>query len=114
LVNSDDTDGVPPGFKCSTLGLEPLASLVELPVDELIALLGGDGDLCNRVMGQSYDKRYQPSTFIEENGGAFRVGWYQNGYQAVRTFAQRELAVADYLLFSFGKGRLPKMTLPNP
>ena len=109
MVNSDDTDEVPPGFEHSTLGLEPLASLVELPVDSLIALLGGDGELCDRVMGQSVrQKRYQPSTFIEEKSGAFRVGWYQNGYQAVRTFAQRELAVADYLLFSFGKGRLPR------
>lgn len=38
--------------------------------------------------------------------GAFRVGWYENGYHAVRTYQRRELAIADYLLFSFGKGRL--------
>ena len=103
---SSENNGIPPGFKRTTSGLEYLAELVELPVDELIARLARENDLCDLVIGQSYDKRYTPSTFIEEKDGAFRVGWYENGYQAVRTYPRRELAVADYLLFSFGKGRL--------
>jgi hypothetical protein len=88
------------------LGLEHWAELVELPVAELISTLERENDICEQVIGQSYDKRYTPSTFIEEKGGAFRVGWYEHGYHAVRTYQRRELAVADYLLFSFGKGRL--------
>src|ERR1035438_1753592 len=100
------TSQFPPGFRRSTLGLEDLTQLVELPVDELILKLRSDDALCSRIVNQSYDKRYTPSTFIEEKAGAFRVGWFRDGYEAVRTFSERALAVADYLCFSFGLGRL--------
>jgi hypothetical protein len=97
---------VPPGFKPSTLGLKHLDAMVEAPVEELITALAKNAHLCDQVMNQSGDKRYTPSTFIQQAGGTFRVGWFDNEYRAVRTFSRREWAVADYLLFSFGKGRL--------
>jgi hypothetical protein len=106
MAESKDADDLPAGFVRATSGLEHLAGLVELPEAELIAALRQNGPLCEQVLVQSYDKRYQPSTFLEEAGRAFRVGWYDDGYKAVRVFSERELAVADYLLFSFGKGRL--------
>lgn len=106
MADSDDS-GVPEDFKPCVLDLEDLAPLLELPAIDLIALLERDPALCDRVIRQSYDKRYSPSTFIEEERGVFRVGWYDNGYRVVRDFTQQELAVADYLLFSFGMGRLP-------
>jgi hypothetical protein len=106
VVPSSNTGGVPRGFTPSFLGLEHLAPMMEqLSAAELVATLGRDRALCDLVMGQS-DKRYQPSTFIQEVDGTFRVGWYHDGCQAVRTFARRDMALADYLLFSFGKGRL--------
>lgn len=101
-----DEDERPLGFKRSTLGLKHLEAMVESPVEELIAALANDARLCDQVMNQSGNKRYTPSTFIQEVGGTFRVGWFDDGYRAVRTFSRREHAVADYLLFSFGKGRL--------
>jgi hypothetical protein len=101
-----DASQFPPGFRRSTLGLEDLSWLPELPVDELILRLRGDSRLCERILNQSYDKRYTPSTFIEEQGGGFQVGWFPGRRVAVRTFSDRAEAVADYLLFSFGIGRL--------
>ena len=101
-----DEDERPPGFKRSTFGLKHLEALVEAPVEELIAALEKNALLCDQVMNQSGDKRYTPSTFIQKVDGTFRVGWFDNQYRAVRTFSRREWAVADYLLFSFGKGRL--------
>src|SRR5688572_19225010 len=38
------------------------------------------------VLGGSYDKRYTPSTFVEEMGEKFRVGWYKNDREAVQVF----------------------------
>lgn len=101
-----DAAQFPPGFRPSTLGLEHLRWLVELPVGELVLKLRGDGGLCEEILNQSYDKRYTPSTFIQEKSGILQVGWYRNGCIAVRTFSDRARAVADYLLFSFGIGRL--------
>lgn len=43
---------------------------------------------------------------MEEIGGRFRVGWFDRDRQAVRVFDTLAEAVTDYLLFSFGKGRL--------
>jgi hypothetical protein len=58
--------------------------------------------------GESYDKRYTPSTFISENrDGSFRVGWITRGaqYECVREFENLAEAATDYLLFSLGKCR---------
>lgn len=96
----------PTGFRRATSGLEHLDALVEGPVEELITALEKTPLLCEQVMNQSSDKRYTPSTFIQQAGEIFHVGWFDNQYRAVRTFSRREWAVADYLLFSFGKGRL--------
>jgi hypothetical protein len=101
-----DPSQFPQGFRPSTLGLEHLSWVAELPVSELVLILRGDGALCEQILNQSYNKRYTPSTFIEEKDGGFRVGWYRGGYIAVRSFSDRAQAVADYLLFSFGIGRL--------
>jgi hypothetical protein len=56
--------------------------------------------------GGSYDKRYTPSSFVEEVGERFRVGWYRDAREAVQVFDTLAEAVTDYLLLSFGKGRL--------
>ena len=108
-LDEDDAAGrMPRSFRPSTTGLGFVAGLIELPIRELVATLGRDRALCERVLVQSYDKRYSPSTFVEETGEGFRVGWYHEGYRAVRVHQRLELAIADYLLFSFGKGRLPR------
>lgn len=58
-------------------------------------------------LNESYDKRYTPSTFIEEKGNCFRVGWFTKKatYHCVQEFSTLAEAATDYLLFSLGKGR---------
>jgi hypothetical protein len=96
----------PMGFRRATSGLEHLEALVEGSLEDLVAALEKNPLLCDQVLNQSGDKRYTPSTFIQQAGEIFHVGWFDNQYRSVRTFSRREWAVADYLLFSFGKGRL--------
>jgi hypothetical protein len=59
------------------------------------------------LLHESYDKRCTPSTFIEEEGDGFRVGWFSSklGRKYVRDFSNLADAATDYLLLSFGKGR---------
>lgn len=63
--------------------------------------------MCKKALMQSYNKRYVPSTYIEEAGDNFCVGWFDAERSHARVFTDIGAAVADYLLFSFGKGRLP-------
>jgi hypothetical protein len=60
----------------------------------------------DRVLRQSYDKRYTPSTFIERTDSGYRVGWIDHTRTHVRHVADITEAAADYLLFSFSRGRL--------
>jgi hypothetical protein len=62
----------------------------------------------NAILRESYDKRYSPSTFIEEHEDGYRVGWYDHGRQCTQSFQRFEEAVADYVLFSYGIGRFEK------
>ena len=59
------------------------------------------------LLNESYDKRFTPSSFIAEEGGGFRVGWFfpRFEYKCVRKFSNLADAATDYLLFSLGKGR---------
>ena len=97
---------VPSGCKHQTTGLGEFRSLAELPAEDLVAYFRMHADAANRVLGQSYDKRCSPSTFVEEVEGGFRVGWFDGKRQHLRQFANFSEAIADYILFSFGKGRL--------
>jgi hypothetical protein len=65
-------------------------------------------DEADAMLTESCDKRYSPSTFIQEHEGGYRVGWYDHGYQCARSYLRLEEAVADYLLFSYGVGRFEK------
>ena len=73
---------------------------------EIVAFFSSNPAAANRVLGQSYDKRYTPSTFVAEAEGGYRVGWFDGKRKHMRHFAGLPEAAADYLLFSFGRGRL--------
>lgn len=98
----------PLGFRPAISGLEHLKYLMRIPVDDLIAKLELDHGLCDEVERQCDDKRYTPSIYIAGAESIFEVGWFDGGptRKAVRSFSRRAEAVADYLLFSFGEGRL--------
>jgi hypothetical protein len=98
---------VPRGCRPQIADLREFQSIAELPPADLVAYFRAHSEAASRVLGESYDKRYSPSTFIEEaEGGGYRVGWFDRTRQHVQQFTDFAEAVADYVLFSFGKGRL--------
>jgi len=64
-------------------------------------------DIARLLLHESYDKRCTPSTFIEETGSGFKVGWLSRKLEreCEREFSTLADAATDYLWFSLGKGR---------
>ncbi len=75
---------------------------------DLLTYLAQRPALCESILQFSYDKRYSPSTYIVEADEGYRVGWYENGYEQEKSFGNIYDAVADFVLFSWGMGRLEK------
>jgi hypothetical protein len=98
--------GYPEDFTPQTLGLERFAKLVEKAPEEVVAHFRANPKECQLVIRMSYDKRYSPSTYVQEVGKRYHVGWYSSGYKAVRIHDEFAAAIADFVLFSFGKPRL--------
>ena len=94
------------GFRPHTSGLESFSELANQTPDEIVAFLRASPDRFSELLNHSYDKRFTPSTFLEEVSGGYRVGWFHRERKRVRSFSRPEDAGADYLLFSFGRGRL--------
>ena len=88
-----------------TWGLEQFKHLVELRPHEILEHFKKHRSECELILTSSYDKRFSPSTFVEEYKNRFRVGWFDQDYKECRMFKTLEEAVTDYLLFSLGKGR---------
>ncbi len=95
-----------PACKPQRTGLKDFATLAKCSPAEIVAFFTSDPDAANRVLWQSYNKRYSPSTFVEEAEGGYRVGWFDGERKHLRRFSHLPEAVTDYLLFSFGRGRL--------
>jgi hypothetical protein len=80
--------------------------------EDLIAYLKEHPDTCRALLLNSYDKRWTPSTFIEEwHNNQYRVGWVPSGENAInqiRVFSDFTEATADYVLFSWKYPRLTK------
>ena len=72
---------------------------------EIAAYFRSHRPIAEALLPESYDKRYSPSTFIQEAGGGFNVGWYDKGHKCVQLHSNLADAATDYLLFSLGKGR---------
>jgi hypothetical protein len=63
---------------------------------------------CDRLVGESYDKRFTPSTFIEGTGTSYTVGYFDKKKEQVKIWNNIVEATADYLLLSWNLGRLDK------
>lgn len=100
------TKDYPEDFTPQTMGLDRFATLVEKTPEEVVAYFRYNPKQCQLVIRMSYDKRYSPSTYVQETEGKYRVGWYSGGYKAVRVHDEFASAIADFVLFSFGKPRL--------
>jgi hypothetical protein len=98
-------DGFPQGFKIQRIGIEPANSISDLTPADIARYFRDNPLTAERLLAESYNKRFTPSTFIEEQGGGFTVGWYSKQRECVREFSNLADAATDYLLFSLGKGR---------
>ena len=98
----------PKNFSLQSAGLEHYAGHVNKGPEYLIQYFHSNPDKARLVLGQSYDKRYTPSTFVEEHTQKYRVGWFDSEREFLREFDTLEEAIADYLLFSFGKERISR------
>lgn len=100
-------EGFPEGFKVQHIGIRAANAVSELPAADIAKYFREHPETADALLGESYDKRYTPSTFIEEKGNRFRVGWFTRNatYHCVQEFSTLADGATDYLLFSLGKGR---------
>jgi hypothetical protein len=100
-------DDFPEGFRIQRIRIADAMAIAELPPERIAAYFRGNPGTADRLLSESYDKRYSPSTFITEQGDGYLVGWCssRSGYQSQRWFSNLADAATDYLLFSLGKGR---------
>ena len=97
----------PKGFRVQRIGITEAIAIAELPPEQIAAYFRRNPAIADRLLSESYDKRYSPSTFITEQSEGYLVGWTsaRSGYQSQRRFSKLEDAATDYLLFSLGKRR---------
>jgi hypothetical protein len=99
--------GFPETFKVQRIGIPGANALCELSAGEIANHFSEHPETAIALMHESYDKRFTPSTFIEEQERGFRVGWFtrQAKRECVQEFSDLADAATDYLLFSLGRGR---------
>jgi hypothetical protein len=107
LGGNNARDQFPPGFRAQHIRVAPAVAVCQLPPPEIAQYFRDNIDVAQALLTESYDKRYEPSSFISEETGGFSVGWYsrQSGSQCVKRFSDLADAATDYLLFSLGRGR---------
>ncbi|MBZ5720136.1 MAG: hypothetical protein LAO03_07120 [Acidobacteriia bacterium] len=82
-------------------------AISDLPSSEIVRYLREHPETARALLGESYDKRFTPSSFIVEEAEGFMVGWFTRNAkrECVQEFSDLPDAATDYLLFSLGKGR---------
>jgi hypothetical protein len=100
-------EGFPEGFKVQHMGISAALEVSRLPAADIAKYFREHAEIAGALLGESYDKRFTPSSFIQERGKGFRVGWFTRDakYQCVQEFSTLADEVTDYLLLSLGKGR---------
>jgi hypothetical protein len=101
-------DGFPKGFKAQRIGIEAAMKVADLFPIDIANYFRDHPDVATRLLHESYDKRYTPSTYITEEGDGFSVGWLSRSpveRKCKRNFSTLADAATDYLLFSLGRGR---------
>jgi hypothetical protein len=105
--NMPANDEFPEEFTIQRVRLPAAKSLADLRPPHIAAYFRDHPEQARDMLYESYDKRFTPSSFIEEEGEMYQVGWYSKraGRMCVRQFSNLADAATDYLLFSLGKGR---------
>lgn len=99
-------EDVPTGCSVQADGLSVFCAIAAKSVNEIVSHFRRDAQSASDLLRHSCDKRFTPSTYLEEVSGGYKVGWYDKCRQHEQTFSDPAEAAADYLLFSFGRGRL--------
>jgi hypothetical protein len=102
-----------PELGSSELFKERAKEYLSFSTIELIEYLKAHPETCTVLLNDSYDKRYSPSTFMEEwKDNQYRVGWVTSAgnplIDQIRVFSNFAEAAADYILFSWDFPRLTK------
>jgi hypothetical protein len=108
-------EAFPQGFKPQRIGIPEAKTIADLPPAAIVEYFHEYRDLAERLLTESYDKRFTPSSFIQQKGAVFGVGWFsrESRYECVQEFTALADAATDYLLLSLGKGRwIPAQTVP--
>ena len=72
----------PEGFRIQHIGVADAINAADLPPDQLAGFFRVNPSVAARLMAESYDKRYRPSTFMTEEGAGYLVGWLSSdGYE---------------------------------
>ncbi|MGP0071322.1 MAG: hypothetical protein ACLPWF_05235 [Bryobacteraceae bacterium] len=100
-------DDFPEEFTVQRIGIPAAKAIACLPPAYIARYFRKHPTMAEGLLHESYDKRFTPSTFIEEESGGFRIGWFSSSleYKRVKQFSNLADAATDYLLFSLGKGR---------
>lgn len=88
-----------------SLNRQDYLSIFDFNALELHNYLQKHPEICDQILQQSYDKRYSPSTFIEERDTKFYVAWFDTERKHIRVFGNLVDAATDYILFSWGIDR---------
>lgn len=88
------------------LNREDVDQIFAFSKNDLLEYLKSNEDISDRVINESYDKRFTPSTFISEEKNKYKVGFFNGTKVSVRTWKNKYEAVTDYLLFSWNLDRL--------
>jgi len=102
-----DNDEFPEEFSIQRIEVAAAIAVAELPPADIATYFREHPGTAKDLLLESYDKRFNPSSFITEESYGFSVGWFSSraGYKCVRQFSNLADAATDYLLFSLGKGR---------
>jgi hypothetical protein len=97
----------PKGFRAQLIGIDDAMAVAELTPHQIADHFRRNPFTAERLLTESLNKRYSPSTFITEQSNGYLVGWFssRSGYLCQRQFSNLADAATDYLLFSLGKGR---------
>ena len=71
-------NGFPKGFVTQHIGIKAALIISDRPATEIAKYFHENLAIADALLGESYDKRFTPSTFIAEQDGKFRVGWFTN------------------------------------
>jgi hypothetical protein len=100
-------EGFPKGFRVQRTGISAAKDICNLQAREIAEFLRANPGTARALLHESYDKRFSPSTFIEQTAAGYRVGWFTRNaeYECVQEFSNLADAATDYLLFSLGTAR---------